>query len=116
MTLKADKVLAAVAVADIEAAIGWYGKLIGRNCDERPMKEAAEWQLASGGSLQLVSDPARAGKSIATIGVSDIDTLVADLNASGIKAEATPPSSSMFRLAQVRDPDGNLLTFSQRQR
>jgi catechol 2,3-dioxygenase-like lactoylglutathione lyase family enzyme len=115
MTIKADLVLSAVAVADIESAIGWYGKLLGRDYDSRPMKEAAEWTLADGGGIQLVWDRQRAGKSMTTIGVPDIEQLVADLGSRGITTQATPRSSSPFRLAQVTDPDGNLLTFAQKQ-
>jgi catechol 2,3-dioxygenase-like lactoylglutathione lyase family enzyme len=115
MTLKADVILAGVAVADIEAAIGWYGKLLGRTHDERPMQEAAEWRLASGGSIQLILDKERAGKSMTTIAVRDIEQLVTDLDARGVTTKASPPGSGMYRLAQVRDPDGNLLTFAQKQ-
>jgi catechol 2,3-dioxygenase-like lactoylglutathione lyase family enzyme len=114
MTIQADVILAGVAVADIEAAIGWYGKLLGRTHDERPMKEAAEWRLATGGSIQLILDKARAGKSMTTIAVSDIDKLVTDLGARGVTTKASAAGSGPYRLAQVQDPDGNLLTFSQK--
>jgi hypothetical protein len=34
----------------------------------------------------------------------------------GVDAKATAPGQGPFRLAQVSDPDGNLLTFAQDQR
>jgi predicted enzyme related to lactoylglutathione lyase len=115
MTIQADVILAGIAVADIEAAIGWYGNLLGRKHDDRPMKEAAEWRLAKGGSIQLVLDKERAGRSMTTIAVSDIDKLTADLGSRGVSTKAQTTSSGLYRFAQVRDPDGNLLTFAQKQ-
>jgi len=114
--MKTEAILAGVATADIEAAIRWYTTLLGRDHDDRPMKEAAEWRLASGGGIQLVEDRDRAGKSMVTIGVADIGKLVSDLASRGVEAKATPPGQGPFRLAQVSDPDGNLLTFAQDQR
>jgi predicted enzyme related to lactoylglutathione lyase len=107
-------ILAGIAVADIEAAIGWYSNLLGRTHDERPMKEAAEWRLANGGGIQLVLDQERAGRSLATIAVSDVDELTAELGSRGVPAKAQTTSSGQYRLAQVRDPDGNVLTFAQK--
>jgi catechol 2,3-dioxygenase-like lactoylglutathione lyase family enzyme len=114
MTIKADGILAGVAVADIEAAIGWYGQLLGRNYDARPMKESAEWRIATGGAIQVILDKDRAGKSMTTIAVADIDKLVADLGSRGVTTKASAKGDGPYRLAQVRDPDGNLLTFSQK--
>jgi len=114
--MQTEVVLAAVAVGDIESSIAWYGKLLGRSFDERPMKEAAEWRLASHAGIQLVADKQRAGQSMVTIGVPDIERLVKELDARGVRLQATPPGEGPFRLAQLRDPDGNLLTFAQDQR
>lgn len=113
MTIEA--ILAGVAVADIEAAIPWYERLLGKKYDERPMKEAASWQLASGGGIQLILDAARAGKSMVTISVADIDGLVADLRGRGVDTRASEPGGP-FRLAQLLDLEGNLLTFAEDQR
>jgi predicted enzyme related to lactoylglutathione lyase len=113
--MKIEIVYAAVSVADIEASIDWYAKVFGRPFDERPMKEAAEWKLGAGG-VQLVLDRERAGKSMVTIGVADIEALVAELGERGIQATATAPGEGPFRLAQLKDADGNQLTFAQDQR
>jgi catechol 2,3-dioxygenase-like lactoylglutathione lyase family enzyme len=52
---------------------------------------------------------------MATIAVSNIDEIVADLGSRGVSAKAQTTGSGAYRLAQVRDPDGNLLTFAQPQ-
>jgi catechol 2,3-dioxygenase-like lactoylglutathione lyase family enzyme len=114
--MKTEAILAGVATADIEAAIRWYTTLLGRGHDERPMNEAAEWRLANGGGIQLVQSRDRAGKSMVTIGVADIEKLVDDLASRGVETQATARGQGPYRLAQVTDPEGNLLTFSQDQR
>jgi catechol 2,3-dioxygenase-like lactoylglutathione lyase family enzyme len=116
LTMKIDKTLAAVAVREIDTAIDWYANLLGRRYDDRPMSEAAEWRLADGGGIQLVLDQERAGRSMVTLGVRNLDDVVSDLASRGVVVQATAPGSGPFRLAQLRDPDGNLLTFSQDQR
>lgn len=108
-----EAVYAAIAVADIERSIAWYSKLLGRNADERPMKEAAEWRLTSGGGIQLVLDGTRAGKSIATVGLSDLDRTVQEVKARGVALEPIAGGAGQFSIAQVSDPDGNVLTFAQ---
>jgi catechol 2,3-dioxygenase-like lactoylglutathione lyase family enzyme len=108
-----NTVLAAVAVSDIEASIGWYERLFGRPVDHRPMKEAAEWRLAAGGGVQLVQDPMRAGGSMATLGIKGIDALVTELHQRHIEGHATPPGDGPFRLLRLPDPDGNVLTFAE---
>lgn len=106
-------IYAAVAVADIERSITWYSNLFGRKFDDRPMKEAAEWRLTSGGGVQLVLDDKRAGRSRATLGLHDLDRTVEDAKARGIELVPLDVSSGPFKLAQVTDPDGNVLTFAQ---
>jgi len=108
-------VLGVVAVADIERAIAYYERLLGRPFDERPMRAAAEWKLSSGGSIQVVHDPERAGKSMITIGIGDADALVRDLATRDIRAEVASPGGD-FRLVQIKDVDGNQLTFAEDQR
>ena len=73
------KVLAALAVADIEAARAWYEQLLGRPADDVPMAEAAEWHVTETGSIQLVQSAERAGTGLVTLSVDDVDELAAAL-------------------------------------
>lgn len=109
------QVLAALAVADMDRAVAWYGRLFGRPCDSRPMAEAAEWRLLDGGGVQLVLDPERAGQSMATIGLDDVAAWGAQLRARGLVGKVDPPGRGPFRLARLADPDGNILTFAEAQ-
>ena len=60
------KVLAALDMADIEAARAWYEQLLGAPADDVPMAEAAAWHVTETGSIQLVQDAERAGNSWVT--------------------------------------------------
>jgi catechol 2,3-dioxygenase-like lactoylglutathione lyase family enzyme len=106
------KVLAALPVADMEASLGWYERLFGRAADDMPMPEAAEWQLTGSGSLQIVHNPDHAGSGFVTLAVDDIDEQVAAAGEADLHLQHSG-ASTMFRLATIRDPDGNVLTFAQ---
>ena len=77
--------LASVAVNDLNAAIEWYAKLLGKPPDSRPMPEVAEWKFERGGWLQQVYQlPERAGSGSFTLAVSNLDEHVAQLTNLGI--------------------------------
>jgi hypothetical protein len=61
--------LASVAVKDVNAAIDWYAKLLGKQPDSRPMPEVAEWKFERGGWLQIYQLPERAGSGSFTLAV-----------------------------------------------
>jgi catechol 2,3-dioxygenase-like lactoylglutathione lyase family enzyme len=105
-------VLAVMCVADMEVARPWYTKLLGREPDHVPMPESNEWQLTDGGWLQVVQDPSHAGQSMVTVNVDDLERASADFARRGVEIGGIN-AGSQFKLAAVRDPDGNTLTFSE---
>jgi len=48
-----DHVLAVISVSDIEAARGWYDRLLGRPPDNRPKDSLAEWRVTDTGWVQV---------------------------------------------------------------
>jgi catechol 2,3-dioxygenase-like lactoylglutathione lyase family enzyme len=105
-------VLAVLSVADMDTARAWYTRLLGREPDRTPMPEASEWRLTEGGWLQVVKDPSHAGQSMVTLSVDDLEQTSAEFAARGVEIggiNAVPE----FKLAAVRDPDGNTLTFAE---
>jgi catechol 2,3-dioxygenase-like lactoylglutathione lyase family enzyme len=107
------KVLAVLAVADLEAARAWYEQLLGRPPDDVPMAEAAEWRLTETGSIQLVQSAERAGNGLVTLSVDDVDELVAALEGRDLELAAANTPSGMFRIASITDPDGNVITLAE---
>jgi catechol 2,3-dioxygenase-like lactoylglutathione lyase family enzyme len=110
-------VLAVVCVADVELARSWYERALGRPVDREPMEGCLEWQLGPSGGLQVIADPEHAGHGMVTLGVDDVDAQVAVLRERGLDIENTHdgdvPEGATIRIAQLRDPDGNLLTFGE---
>lgn len=81
-----DVLFASVPVADLQIALPWYQKLFGRAPDIVPNETEVMWRVAEAGWLYLIQEPARAGRPVVTIAVSDLDPFVGDLAARGISA------------------------------
>jgi predicted enzyme related to lactoylglutathione lyase len=107
------KVLAALAVADIDSARAWYEQLLGRPADDIPMAEAAEWHVTEAGSIQLVQSAERAGNGFVTLAVDDLDQHIAALAGRDLDLRAADTPSGMFRIASITDPEGNIITFAE---
>jgi uncharacterized protein YndB with AHSA1/START domain/predicted enzyme related to lactoylglutathione lyase len=108
-----SQVLAAVAVADREAAMPFYEKLFGRPADWLPMPSDAEWHVG-GSTLQVVQAPDRAGRSLLTLATDDLRAWVPELRKRGVEVgEIDETTSQMVLFVQLTDPEGNLITLVQ---
>lgn len=106
-----DRVLAGVAVSDPEQAKPWYQKLFNRPADAEPMPGLTEWRT-SGGVVQLVADPQRAGGSLVTLWVPDARQALDGLSErGGPRVDLDVTTSDKVLFASVTDPDGNLVTI-----
>lgn len=110
MTIR--NVLASVAVRDLDAAVAWYEKLVGRPSEPRPMKEVAEWTFPQGGVLQVYLLPERAGHCSCTLSVTDLDAEIAKLDAMGVDTHERS-SAPQVKVVMVTDPDGNHIAVAQ---
>jgi hypothetical protein len=104
--------LASVAVKDLNAAIEWYARLLGKQPDSRPMPEVAEWKFERGGWLQVYQLPERAGSGSFTLAVSNIDDHVAQLTTLGLDTSQRS-SGNQVKTLMIADPDGNHIAFAQ---
>jgi predicted enzyme related to lactoylglutathione lyase len=103
-------VLAVISVSDGEQSRRFYERLFGKPADLNPMGSLHEWQLTDSGWVQVYEDAAKAGSSYLTLGVDDLDAHLAELAAREVAATEIDADAPM-RLAQVKDPDGNMITF-----
>jgi predicted enzyme related to lactoylglutathione lyase len=111
--MQIDKVLAGVAVRDLEQAKRWYAVFFARPVDAEPMDGLAEWHTP-GGVLQLVLDEQRAGGSLVTVWVPDARGALADLaERGGPEVELDDSTSDKVLFARLLDPDGNAVTVVQ---
>jgi glyoxylase I family protein len=103
---------ACVAVANLQASLQWYEKLLGKVQDVWLSMDMAEWKLPESGWLQLFHDSSRAGSSIAMIIVSDLDIQLKELGRIGI-GYGTPVKTRDRHFVAVEDPDGNQIRFAE---
>lgn len=109
MTLQ--KIYSALLTTDLAAAERWYTQLLGRGPDYRPMKSMIQWDLFAQGGLQLVTDDKLAGHGALFLVVDDVATERRRLKGLGISL-GDDIQGDYSTLAQVRDPDGNLITLA----
>jgi catechol 2,3-dioxygenase-like lactoylglutathione lyase family enzyme len=111
--MKLQKIYPALLTADLAAAENWYAKLLGRGPDNRPMDTLVQWELFDHGGLAITTDEEIAGRGVVFLYVDDVATERHRLEALGI-ALGDDIEGDYSTLAQVRDPDGNLLTLATR--
>ena len=105
-----NRVLASIAVADVDAALPWYELLFGRPPDELPMEGLAEWHVPSGGVVQLVASAERAGRALLTL--ADLEQELAAMRDRGLDAGPLDDTTSdKVLIATTTDPEGNAITL-----
>lgn len=105
------KMYTALLTEDLAAAEGWYTKLLARRPDYRPMDTLVQWELFDQGGLALSTDGEIAGKGVMFLYVDDVGAERRRLEGLGITL-GDDIGGDYSTLAQVRDPDGNLLTLA----
>ena len=119
MSVTVNDICAVIAASDYARARSWYSRIIGREPDLEPVQGVAEWQITSTAWLQLIEDPDRAGKSAVRIGVTDLAAAIKTLNDAGVAAGQPVLIADMLLLVvadmvtvvDIRDPDGNEVSF-----
>jgi predicted enzyme related to lactoylglutathione lyase len=112
--MSVNRVLAGVAVADVDAVRPWYERLFGRPPDALPMEGLVEWHIPAGGVVQLVASPNRAGRSLLTLDLDDLEHELAAMRARGLDAGALDDTTSTkVLIAATTDPEGNEITLVQ---
>ncbi len=76
-----------------------------------PHATEAVWTLADDRSVYIVEHAERAGHSVTTVMVDDLDAHVAAIAARGLEPDERLTYSNGVRKVLYRDPDGNELGF-----
>ncbi|MFC5462634.1 VOC family protein [Massilia niabensis] len=106
-----QKIYAALLTADLASAEAWYTKLLGRGPDHRPMATLVHWELFDHAGLMLSSSDEIAGKGVLFLYVDDLAAERRRLQGLGIALGDDIPGD-YSTLAQLRDPDGNVVTLA----
>lgn len=104
-------VLAVAPVRDIETAVDWYTRLMGRQPDTRPMPGLADWHVAPGGWVQVFVSPEHAGSTLLNLAVENLDATLAQLADRDIHGADIQPGAQNVRFTAVHDPAGNRVTL-----
>ncbi|MFF4183544.1 VOC family protein [Streptomyces sp. NPDC001691] len=104
-------VLAVAPVSEMEPAVTWYERLLGRPADKRPMPGLADWHIAPSGWVSVFQSPQHAGSTLLNLVVDDLDRAISELAGRGIVVGEVQPGSQQVRFAAVHDPDGNRVTL-----
>ena len=110
-TLNLQKTYTSLLASDLAASERWYAKLLGRGPDNRPMKTLVQWELSDRSGLSLSSDDEIAGRGAVFLYVDDVAAERRRLRGLGIVL-GDDIEGDYSTLAQVRDPDGNLITLA----
>ena len=102
-----EHVLAVVPVAEIDRSRRWYEALFGRTPDNNPMPNLVEWQVVTGGWIQVFVDKDQAGSTVVNLAVDDLDAHVGELRQRGLDPGETVDADKGVRLTALGDPDGN---------
>ncbi|MBO9198391.1 VOC family protein [Rhizobium sp. 16-449-1b] len=106
-------IYATAVVSDLEAALVWYQRFIGRPADDRPLPDMAQWRnMSATGGLQLWCDDARAGNAVMTIVVPDLDAEKERLSAHGILPE-TEARGAFGAVANFFDEENNRIVLAE---
>ena len=106
-----QKIYPALLTADLAVAERWYTNLLGREPDHRPMHTLVQWEFSDQGGLMLSSSDEIAGKGTIFLYVDDLAAERRRLEGLGIALGDDLPGD-YSTLAQLRDPDGNLITLA----
>jgi hypothetical protein len=104
-----------VCVRDRVTSQKWFEAFFGRPADE-VIGEECLWQ--AGENAWVVIDDrhmraARVGGTMITLGVTDLDDILARLAGHGIKHEPVETYGNGVRHVEVLDPDGNSLSLAE---
>jgi catechol 2,3-dioxygenase-like lactoylglutathione lyase family enzyme len=106
-----QKIYTSLFTTDLGAAEGWYTRLLGHGPDHRPMDTLVQWELFDQGGLMLSTREEIAGRGVMFLYVDDVAAERRRLRSLGI-ALGDDIEGDYSTLAQVRDPDGNLITLA----
>ena len=127
MSLSEYKVVAGLAVSDMEAAVEFYEGHLGLDKSTGPEANRA-YECGEGSMLHVYLSPDHAGKSTATLAswyVEDIESLVDELASKGVVFERYDEAPIFTdvkgiatfdggaKVAYFKDPDGNTLSVAQ---
>lgn len=108
-----EVLFASVPVTDLEVAVAWYESFFGRPPDVVPNENEVMWRVTDRGWLYVIRDAGRAGRTVVTISVADLEQFVEDLARRGITPGPIEGVGRAGWKATSLDADGNAVSLIQ---
>jgi predicted enzyme related to lactoylglutathione lyase len=102
---------AAVPVRDFDAATAWYATLFGRPADVPVKADEVMWKITETAWLYVLQDDERAGRTVVTVAVPDLDHAGAQISARGVAPGPIQTIGTAGRKAPFTDADGNTIAY-----
>ncbi|WEK02971.1 MAG: VOC family protein [Candidatus Devosia phytovorans] len=112
MTITVQGIYAATVTKDFDAAVAWYERLMGRPADDKPIPGMAQWRNMGAAGLQVWEDAERAGQSIITIVVPNLEHEKIRLAAAGLIL-INEARGEFGAVGQLFDDEGNQINLSE---
>ena len=101
-----------VPISDLRRLGDFYARLFGRPADIDVNDDEVMWCVVPGAAwLYVVVDRARAGRTVVTLSVGDLEAVVGDLAERGIEPARREEVPGAGHKAILVDPDGNEITL-----
>jgi hypothetical protein len=71
------------------------------------------WRITDGAWLYVIRDEHRAGRSVVTLCVSDLNGSLAEISGRGITSGAIEMIGDSGRKAAISEADGNIISFTE---
>jgi catechol 2,3-dioxygenase-like lactoylglutathione lyase family enzyme len=102
---------AVISVTDYAAARAWYERLLGSEPSFVAHDTECVWEVGEHGFLAVNEDPGRAGHTVVTMFVEDLEAVVSDVASRGIEPAKRETYSNGVRKTTYRDADGNEIGY-----
>ena len=102
---------AGIAVRDFDTAVAWFERLLGAPATFKANDSDWVWELAEHRSIYVQRRPDRAGSSMVTVFLDDLDGFVEAAAGRGLEPETTETYENGVRKVIYQDPEGNEIGF-----
>jgi predicted enzyme related to lactoylglutathione lyase len=113
MVIKVDVLFASMPVKQLDSAVAWYSQLLGCPPAIVPNEDEVMWRITDGAWLYVIRDEHRAGRSVVTLCVSDLNGSLAEISGRGITSGAIEMIGDSGRKAAISEADGNIISFTE---
>jgi catechol 2,3-dioxygenase-like lactoylglutathione lyase family enzyme len=101
------ELFAGIPVKEFKRSLEWYERLLGCPPNFFPNDREAVWAIAEHRWIYIIVQPEQAGGSVTTVICAELETLIDQIAARGIRFDKEERPAENVRKVMYFDPDGN---------